>query len=471
MSRSIHTTRRTLKDLRQQDFSSSKMRIKKIRKARQDLRRKRQIKSLILAERRKPTEPGRPVNATEIPIEILDVHEHIHFPATVADIRAILQRLPSSATDGLSSIRLGLVKEEMREYARRGKYTRDPWLGRMSSEYLPGIYGGATWGTYNPVNGDITLHAFVYDAKALPMPRPICELYLRLQMLSTLVHEVAHHHDCTQRIARGRWMSDRKGNDENYAEKTEYRWAHEIVLPYLAETYPREVRALCLWVARKGGWKPPFNFFVEDERKTDRNGYGSWSYSSVDAFESWLCQLPSCTTPLAVRTAFAWELRNCDRSSKGLVILDRLLKQHPTDCTALVHRARILSEEGRNKEAFETASRAVELYPEDAETLSIYVSTLFTQKMWAELLVCCERAEQVPKALSRQRLAHCRATAYCALGNEAAMNAALAEYISTLRAVLPHRVAGQEAYYRKWLRIEAGLEEATPVSTSATNSP
>lgn len=375
MSRSIHTTHRTLQDLRQQDFSSPRVRSKKIRKARQDLRRKRQIKNQILAERRKSLEPGRPVNATEIPIEVLDVHERIHFPASEEDIRTVLQRLPSSATDGIHSIRLELGKEEMQEHFKGADHTPDPWFARLSHEFLPGIHGGAFWGTYNPANGDISLYAYVYDPAALPMPRSLCELYLRLHLLSTLVHEVAHHHDMTQRIARGRWLSDRKGNDEHYAEKAEYRWTQEIVLPYLAETYPREVRALSLWVARKGGWKPPLSFFAGDGRRTRRDGHQAWSYPSSHAFESWLRQLGQCTTPLAARTAFAWELRNTDLPLQGLGILDRVLKHLPTDCTALVHRAHILSEQERSEEAFETARRAVEHHPKNARPLDLRLNS------------------------------------------------------------------------------------------------
>lgn len=91
--------------------------------------------------------------------------------------------------------------------------------------------------------------------------------------------------------------------------------------------------------------------------------------------------------------------------------------------------------------------------------------------MWTELRACCHRAEQIPGALNRQRLVYYRATAYCALGEEAAMNAAMVEYIATFPAVLPDRMVKREAYFRKQIRQEAGLEEVAPVSDSATNSP
>ena len=44
---------------------------------------------------------------------------------------------------------------------------------------------------YFPLSATIRLYAYVYDA-ALPN-REMLEVYLRLRMLSTLLHEIAHH--------------------------------------------------------------------------------------------------------------------------------------------------------------------------------------------------------------------------------------------------------------------------------------
>src|SRR5262249_17493492 len=139
---------------------------------------------------------------------------------------------------------------------------RDPFTGRLSHEMLPGVYSGVCLGTYAPKSGQITLHAHVYDPGKLPISRKICEFYLKLRVLTTFVHEVAHHHDDTNRVRRGRWLADRKENVEWYAKKMEYEWTRQIVLPYLDKAYPADVKGLLDLVEHHGGLRVSLEFFA-----------------------------------------------------------------------------------------------------------------------------------------------------------------------------------------------------------------
>lgn len=48
--------------------------------------------------------------------------------------------------------------------------------------------------------------------------------YFKLQILSTFVHEVAHHFDHTRRVARGRWLAQEKEKIEHFALHRQYEW-------------------------------------------------------------------------------------------------------------------------------------------------------------------------------------------------------------------------------------------------------
>ena len=98
MSRSIHTTRRTLHEVRQKDFASDEEKAAAIKKVRFQLWRKRQIKSSVLAERHPAEVTGMPVAASDIPVRVIETHENLFHPASEPDIRNVLTRLPPEAT-------------------------------------------------------------------------------------------------------------------------------------------------------------------------------------------------------------------------------------------------------------------------------------------------------------------------------------------------------------------------------------
>jgi len=237
MARSIHTTRKTLRHIRRQDFSDPDEKAAVLRKARQQLRQKRIIKWRTELERSGIEVPVAGTRVELIPIDVCDQGPYVHHVCSEADIRAVLSALPEAAVEGISRIQLGLGKA-YHEESRRGKEDQaDPFTGRRSGEVFPGVYSGMILGVYQPRNAVIHLHAFVFDPKELPFEADLVCLYLRLHALATLVHEVAHHHDSRERVGRGRWIFDRYENVEGYAEKMEYFWSREVVLAYLQRTY------------------------------------------------------------------------------------------------------------------------------------------------------------------------------------------------------------------------------------------
>ena len=71
---------------------------------------------------------------------------------------------------------------------------------------MPGVWLPVIYGTYDPESKAVELFGCVTAPDAHLSPEQTLEL--RFQMLRTLVHELAHHSDRTQRVARGRWRMD-----------------------------------------------------------------------------------------------------------------------------------------------------------------------------------------------------------------------------------------------------------------------
>jgi len=207
-------------------------------------------------ERRQRPVSAEGLSVVTIPIEVHNQGPFVHYPASPHDLERVLARMPQVAFDGLARIQLILGKEYIEEHCQDEHDERDPFTGRPSLQVFPNVYEGPCLGVYGCGRGRIAIHAHVYDPKALTVPQTICELYLRLRALTTFMHELAHHHDEIQRVRRGRWLADRKENVESYAEKMEYTWTREFVLPYLEEAYPQAAQDLAEWVEHYGVCPP-----------------------------------------------------------------------------------------------------------------------------------------------------------------------------------------------------------------------
>jgi len=438
MSRSIHTTRRTLDDQAKRILkkgASLKDVESALRKSGEQLRKKRLIKRQVLEERRSTPLPVAESPISTIPIEVGDAGEFVHHAASPEDIHHVLEALPPATIQGLARIQMDLGKEYMDERSDNDEARRDPFTNRVSCEIFPGVFGGRILGTYYPQGGRVFIYAYVYDPSHLPLPRSLCEVYLKLHALQTLVHEVAHHHDTTCRVGRGRWLADRPANVESYAEKMEYQWAREVVIPYLKRACPKETRDLRKWVSHRGGILLPLEFFAGDNRHTRRDGLERLFFSTSGGFESWVGELPKCKTLDEGRLAFAWELHYSDEYQHCLAVLDQILSREPSCVEALTCKADTLVHLERLDEAFSVAEAAIRLDGQNPDAWETRGDVFEWRDDWKGLLDNCARWEEAGKPTkTAQREIHLhRAIANCALGNEPEMETSLKAHLATFR--------------------------------------
>lgn len=255
MARSIHETRRAWKE-----EWCKRHRRENLSNIARALNRKRFIKRQVHDQRRHANLPGM-TSPEFIPLHVYDESDVVHYPASPHDIRETMRRLPGGVMDGLHSVTLCQgreAQEELLEDPERltidfhSDEDRDPFTGRLSDSAIPTLaYSGPLLGAYMPDTQKIVLHAYVYEA-GIP-DRGMWELYMRLRMLATFVHEVAHHWDFTFRMARGRWCGDDYDKNEEYAERMAFSWLRDCVVPYLEDAYPEDVQALRAWMCQHGG--------------------------------------------------------------------------------------------------------------------------------------------------------------------------------------------------------------------------
>jgi hypothetical protein len=427
VSRSIHTTRRTLKNLRRMDFSDRDEKATLLRQAREEYLRKRRIKRRVNEERHQPAPPLAGTDPSSIPIEIADESPHIHYPLSVDDIRSLLMALPSTATEGISRIQLLLGKEYMSESRGGDSDEPDPFSGRESYQVLPGIYSAPILGTYFRPSGQIALYAYVYGVEALPrlpLPAEATLAYLRLRAAQTLIHEVAHHHDETQRIARGRWLSDREATFENYAEKMEHEWTQTIGIPWMEARFPHETKALIDWLAEFGGCRLPLSFFATDPRVTHRNT-GMRRICIGQPFESFIEELtvaPPAGQSAETHLKFAWELHYADQYERCLELVDRILSDRPDWVDALLCKADTLEHLERLDESWDFAQIVLRAQPDNEDAFRVLALILEQREQWLGLHELCTQWDALPK----ETLEQCRlvflAIACCALERWAEMD-------------------------------------------------
>jgi tetratricopeptide (TPR) repeat protein len=293
---------------------------------------------------------GTPTLAADtIPITVCDQSKWVHYPAGEQDIRAVLRLLPAGELNGISKVILCLGKDEQPE---EEIWEPDPLVGRIGSDTLPGVYSGARLGVYMQDTATIQIFAYVYDADALP-GKGLRELYLRLQMLSTLVHEVAHHKGKLARGPRGRWKHDPGNASERSARKQEYRWIYDVVAPYLYQTYPDEVRAFKEWMARYGGVSLPLSDFASDAIRGD--------FTLSSAVEALAAAVDAGGPLRTTRLGFAHDLRLAHEYAAALQSIGAMLAEDPADVEALALQATTYERCGAYQEAERAAHAALAL--------------------------------------------------------------------------------------------------------------
>lgn len=183
-------------------------------------------------------------------IMVAEEGDYLHYPASPADITAVLRQLPREMLDGLQDVSLQFEPElyDPDEHTRTTLIT-DPYYGRLGAEWLPGVYSASCLGEYVPIEQSVVLLGFVYNPV---MPdRAMWESYLRFVALSNLMHEVAHHVDYRQ--AHGMNCQEWVKQAEYTAERDQEIWTAQYVVPYLLQAYPEDTSLLLRWIEQYAG--------------------------------------------------------------------------------------------------------------------------------------------------------------------------------------------------------------------------
>lgn len=456
MSRSIHTTRKSLHRLAKTAFSDSEAKQAALVEATEELTSKRFTKWLVRQERKQELPIGDGNAADTIPIEFHEGGPFVHHALTEEDVRTLLRQLPPQAIEGLSVIQFILGKEYLRERQLRGELKgdeADPFTGRLGGRYLPGVYAASSLGTYWPFPARIVLPAFVYDPSQLPMPRPAVEAFLMLKCVATLLHELAHHHDCMVRVRRGRWRADREATVENYAERMQHDWTQRLGIALVEHRFGPELGGLLSWVEEHCGVRLTASFLVGDPRMTLRkNGY--IRMGANNCFRDWLGNV-DLTAPLwKQRFDFSEWVHWAGEYDLCLQILGRILAEVPDCEQALTLQADTWWHLDRNDEALALAEQLVSRNPANFEAWDVVVSVAEDRRDWSGMLgSSLSWIKQAASQGGNLRCAFmCQAIALSALGRVTEAEDVIAEILrrdQKHRPLLPPKHAQREAVLRK----------------------
>jgi tetratricopeptide (TPR) repeat protein len=444
MSRSVHATRHELRSLLLDDFADPGERRKRVRAINAARRTKRTIKNSVEAERARlalPTADGI-ASADAIPIRVRDEGPFLHYPASPGDLRAVMSILPPGLIDHVSRIELCLIADDV---PIRGVDERDPLVRRIGAEILPGVWAAAILGSYAPSTSVIRLSAFVSQS-----PLELWQVYLRLQMLSTFVHELAHHHDHRERTARGRWRADTKSKSERYARRREFLLLNDYVVQYVARTYPDGVTRCLDWIAYHGGVDVPLARLLQEHAPPDRSGEEPFVLATVrSALSELIANVDKSNDPVSTRIDFAEQLHFAEQNDLALSGLRRVIDEHPQLADAWRALACIYRCTRDWDQARLAAERAVALDPASA-AWEILAQACEAQSDWQHLLDAADHALSLAGAV---RLRRWRALMQCARANiELGHWEEAQAYLETL-ATLEHPVKREYAKLRR-LRAE-----------------
>jgi tetratricopeptide (TPR) repeat protein len=356
-----------------------------------DRARKRRIKTLTVAERRPRVLPE--LEAAAIPIVTFEHGPYVHWPASAADLRGVMERLPAGALTGIACIAQVLSAAE-----EDGEL--DPFVGRLRSSIVADVYSPRILGDYDPDGARIQIYAYVYDPAG--PEREVVELYLRLTMLATFVHEVGHHVDFHNRFSRHRARADRTDRKEHTAKSWAELRVVDAVIPYLEHTYPREVAELRRWLLEHGGADVPLEIVA-------RSGY------LFDPFEMLLGDVIRQEPATQTKIDFAFYLHYDFHFDLALEILDGVLANEPDHIDAASWRSHVLGHLGRDEEADAIARALLERAPDHAASLSRLLRRARDAEDFATTLELANRL-LAAKPASRHVLP-IRARAHIALGN------------------------------------------------------
>ncbi len=436
--------------------SDAKKQATEIQRLADELSKKRRVKVHSVRARK-----GRPllspIGVADIPITVQRCPPEAWFPASLSDLRAILTRIGPGIADGLAGVTLCLGEKNQLDRLddMEAEIERDPYTGRVGKETLPGVYRPRVLGTYFPGQAKIQLTAYVGEP-ALP-GRPMWELYLRLHMLMTFAHEVAHHWDFAARIARGRWRADSRPHVEVYAEGREHDWTRQVVIPYLQEAYPEAWKQLRAWMREKIGVELPMPILAGDTRVTCRDGMFFTErafYNTASDFEDFVRDVANGKDLGQTRVKFARDLHYSCVYDLALIILGEVLKTDSSNLEAITLRADVLEHQEKYEEALQIVMGvlAIELCHDDA--MRIAALCYEGLKRWQDLRNMAGRLIQQEKQTGLSIRLHF--TACVELGDFAAAEADIRTLegekcpkgylISRLRKILQERLDHRANY-------------------------
>lgn len=337
MSRSYHSNIRKYINEKKNKYSKDEINEEKMNQIEEEVLRKRFTKKNTLFNRKidnRNIAYSQPFDPNTIEIKILDEGQYIHYPASKEELLGVIRRLPQNVVSGIHSITLCLGKEYQEDKVENSyEETRDPFTARICTEEEGPIFTPPTLGIYYTGTCKIFIYAYVYDREELKLD--IIEPYLRLQMLSTLVHEIAHHEDNILRSSRGRWLGFNDWKCEDYAEFQQMNWSETAIVPYLMDTYSEEYSALSDWIEEHGGVR--FSLVkLSGESKGRRIGdkvklVFSASAAVMDLFKN----VASGMSGHDAMLEFAKDLHYGDYYEECLKSLDTILLKNPKDSEAL----------------------------------------------------------------------------------------------------------------------------------------
>lgn len=405
MSRSVHTTRRELRETRLDSYRDAKLQAEEVARIETELVRKRRIKVSAVALD-VPSGLAGPV-----PIRVMDEGKPVVHPATAQDIEAVIERLPVGVLNGLSEIVLGLGAQSQLELGDSSLWDPDPVLGRVGHELLPGVHAGWVYGTYSSWSCSIQLYGFVEDP-SLVSPMPM-SAFLKLHILSTFVHEVAHHLDYTQRVARRRWRADETEKKEDFASERQWEWTLECVVPYLEHAYPEEVASLLDWIERHG----KVRFSLGELVLRPREAYVS---SMEQCLGRLVRNVREARTELETLLDFVVDLKIVDKYTRAHEALDYLLNEAPEHEEGLTLRLQLWNFEQRHEDALELAGRLIKQDPNHREAWNSMARVYAALQQWDRVVEvttqCLGRFSESYDALWPLEL---RCMAYWQLGMQA----------------------------------------------------
>ncbi len=335
--------------------------------------RKRRVKQLIAQERALPRDlpvRGPHEAGAGVPIVVRDHDPLLHYPASPEDLRAILARVPYGSTDGIGQIVLCMPEpvEDVEQF--------DP-LGRPAIETIHGVWCSDVLGRYfSGSHCEIALYGYVYDDALAD--REVIEAYLRLRMLMTLVHELGHHVDRRERVARGRWRFD-TNEVEPYAEAIENAWTLDYVIPYVEEAHPTSHAALERWLFDHGGVHLPIATLlgtIDD---------GGQLFSVQSAFEMLYRDVCEGVPRPEAQLDFARSLHYGSWYDEALAVLDAVAREFPDDDQQRTLRGDIYVHLDRHAEAGKLVESVLARAPGDADALEVLTDVALHAGDWRRM--------------------------------------------------------------------------------------